>query len=118
MDVIVDLSRYKALLENKIYLDLNIEEYLIEHFTTNTIEHSKVILEIQQMILDNLGQRDITHPNIVFKFIDENEFITKIVNFYDALTIIFTNQTEINFNTIRFKEWKNKEKLQCIIKVE
>lgn len=116
-EIILDLSKYKIILERIIYSDLNIEEYILENFSTNKIEISELIKKIQIKILNDLNIK-YDHHNDIFNIIDEPTFITKIVNLLDIIEYLIRSKVDIKFDIARFKNYKDKNNLIIAIELE
>lgn len=117
-EILVDLGKYKILLNKNIFKDLAIEEYILEHFSTDKIEMSNVIKDIQIMILKELNV-GFNHHNDLFNYIHEGDFTSKVVNVIDLLTkLLLTIDVDDVYNVVKFKRYEDKENLKIIVEVE
>lgn len=117
MEVTIDLSKYKKIIERNIFLDLDVEKYILEHFSTNLKKQSDLIKEIQIMILKELGV-SYSHHNELFDYLDESRFITTVITVISILEILVLNNVGIEFDEINFKRYENKEKLVIVVEVK
>lgn len=114
MEVMINLSNYKQIINRNIFLDLDVEKYILENYNSNLIKRSETIKKIQIMILDAYNVK-YEHHNEVFDYINETDFISKIIRIYDVLDYIVLKAINIKFKEVYFKKYLNEDELIIIM---
>lgn len=94
---VLDLTKYRTALLNRIIHGANLELYIIENYSTNRLKQAKLYNEVVVKALDYLvGIEAKKDPIQLFEIIKEDDFNTRFMEILDWLEYKVTKE----FNTV------------------
>lgn len=98
---VLDLTKYRTALLNRIIHGANLELYIIENYSTNRLKQAKLYNEVVVKALDYLvGIEAKKDPIQLFEIIKEDDFNTRFMEILDWLEYKVTKEFDTVYREI------------------
>lgn len=116
MEYKIDFTKAYYGIKDNIVAGSDIEDFILEHYSTNKEEMAKVYLDSLTFAIKFLVGEERKHPLSVFDILDESTYNDSYMRLLDLIEYYIVNTVKAGYDVVRVVEVK-KEDQQVILTV-
>lgn len=116
MEYKIDFTKAYYGIKDNIVAGSDIEDFILEHYSTNKEEMAKVYLDSLTFAIRFLVGEERKHPLSVFDILDESTYNDSYMRLLDLIEYYIVNTVKAGYDVVRVVEVK-KEDQQVILTV-